>query len=461
MADTELTPDLLLKLRNLPHVRKNLPGGGIVFVLNTGALIGPEAEAMLQALHSRSIGGILEHLKVLAEKGPEKFMSSYYVGYGHKSIGDCGSATVFIEGVSMLAAKAIQDYPLYSGQESSTRYIDFSKQRFVDPLGTKESRKLLEDWRTFYLKGIAEMIPVIAQKSPRPETEKEMVYEKAVKARAFDIMRSFLPAGASTNLAWHTNLRQFSDRLNLLRHHPLAEVQGIALALEEALLEAFPSSFSLKRYDASEKFYEESMDMYFHTETAKNFKLVSDGIHYSLLKKYRSLLKKRPAKTELPKWLDECGTLQFEFLLDFGSFRDIHRHRAISQRMPLVTSKFGFNNWYLNELSAPLRKEARMLLASQEKKIGKLASRNPLEAQYYVAMGYKLPNRVTGSLPALVYLAELRSGITVHPTLRLRAQEIGAELEKRFRKYGLALHIDKSSDRFDTKRGTHDIVKIS
>jgi len=73
-------------------------------------------------------------LEVLAEKGADNFMSKFYVGYGHKSIGDCGSITLFIEGVSMLGAKAIQDTKLYNGQEASTRYIDFSKQPILNPL---------------------------------------------------------------------------------------------------------------------------------------------------------------------------------------------------------------------------------------------------------------------------------------------------------------------------------------
>ena len=64
-------------------------------------------------------------------------MSQFYVGYGHKSIGDCGSITIFIEGCSMLAAKAIQDTKLYNGQEASTRYIDFSQQAMINPLGTE------------------------------------------------------------------------------------------------------------------------------------------------------------------------------------------------------------------------------------------------------------------------------------------------------------------------------------
>ncbi len=69
-----------MSLESLTHVQKSLPQGGMVLVLSNGALINSESEAMLQALHSRSIGGIKSHLEVLINKGPEKFMSTYYVG---------------------------------------------------------------------------------------------------------------------------------------------------------------------------------------------------------------------------------------------------------------------------------------------------------------------------------------------------------------------------------------------
>ncbi len=81
------------RLETLKHVRRALPGGGQVVVLETGALLSAEDEAMLQALHSRSIGGIDSHLMTLAKKGASNFMGTYYVGYGDKSIGDCGTAT--------------------------------------------------------------------------------------------------------------------------------------------------------------------------------------------------------------------------------------------------------------------------------------------------------------------------------------------------------------------------------
>ncbi len=448
-----------MSLENIKHIEKSIKGGGIVLILNNGSVIGPESEAMLQALHSRSIGGIKSHLEVLRNKGPEKFMSTFYVGYGHKSIGDCGTCTVFIEGVSMLAAKAIQDWPLYSGQEASTRYIDFANQEFKDPAKTKTSKNILENWRKFYIKGLGILSTELEKRFPIKEGEVETTYKKAIMARAFDIMRSFLPAGATTNLAWHTNFRQAADHITRLRHHPLEEVRNIANTIEEALLEAYPSSFGHKKYDGTEDFNKSWMSKeYYFTESKPNdFRVSRNSVDKKALSEYKKILKNRPAKTELPKEIAECGQIQFEFLLDFGSFRDIQRHRAIVQRMPLVTRKHGFEEWYFEELPKDFRKEAKDFIKKQEKDIKNLKL-DPETEQYYIAMGYKLPNRVTGSIPHLVYLAELRATRFVHPTLRKRAIQIAKSLEKNFGNSGLVIHLDKDPDRFDVKRGEHDIT---
>lgn len=446
-------------LTNLLHTRKELSGGGMVLVLNTGAEIGPEAAAMLQALHSRSTGGVLKHLEVLKEKGAEKFMSTFYVGYGHKSIGDCGGATLFVEGVSMLAAKAIQDWPLYSGQESSTRYVDFAQQPFLNPLGTKDGETILESWRSFYLRGVTELPAFLKEQFPRGPDEKESVYDKAINARAFDIMRSFLPAGAATNLAWTMNLRQFADALLHLRHHPLAEVREIAETAEQALLTAFPSSFTSERFAATEAYNKSLMESYYFNDPQPvDFELFFDGVDRTLLSEYTDALRTRPNnKTELPARLGESGMVGFRFLLDFGSFRDIQRHRAVRQRMPLVTTEHGFHPWYLSELPAALRREAETLVAKQTLAVKALDTTEETR-QYYIAMGFLGTNRVVGTLPALVYLAELRSTRFVHPTLRVRARQMATALTERFAPNGLVIHLGEDPDRFDIARGEHDIV---
>ncbi|MBP9749969.1 MAG: FAD-dependent thymidylate synthase [Candidatus Pacebacteria bacterium] len=448
-------------IANLQHATRTLKDGAVVLVLNTGALINPEAEAMLQALHSRSTGGIRAHLEVLIEKGAEHFMGTFYVGYGHKSIGDCGDVTVFVEGVSMLVAKAIQDWRLYAGQESSTRYVDFGAQAFKNPVGTPEGEALQERWRAFYLTGLPVMRDSLTVRYPKAPEEKEGVYQKAIAARAFDTMRAFLPAGATTNLAWHMNLRQFADELTLLRHHPLVEVREVALAVEDALLEAFPSSFTSKRYEATEAYSTSLMRSHYYDDlSAEPFVMTRNDIDRVQLEEYREALISRPPKTELPRHIAECGTMQFRFLLDFGSWRDIQRQRSVVQRMPLLTTRHGFHPWYLGELPEALRTQAEDLITLQETSLTTLAT-TPEVAQYYLPMGYMTANRLTGDLHALTYIVELRTTRFVHPTLRERAQQMATVLLREFGPSGLTLHLDAEPDRFDVRRGEHDIVRMT
>jgi thymidylate synthase ThyX len=444
----------------LVHVVKNLKQkGGFVLVLNNEAKIDAQAEAMLQALHSRSTGGIHHHLKILKEKGAENFMEQFYVGYGHKSIGDCGSATVFVEGISMLAAKAIQDWRLYSGQEASTRYVDFSQQIFLNPVKTKTGEKILEDWRKFYLNLQKPVQKHLKKKHPIQKGENEKIYEKAIVARAFDSTRSWLPAGATTNIAWRMNLRQFADELMMLRHHPLAEVRDIAQKTEKALQKMYPQSFGHERFENTEKYNEYVMQKkyYFENTKAKSFTMLFNKIDKKILKEHEQELKKRPFKTELPNTVSECGVVGYEFLLDFGSFRDLQRHRAIAQRMPLLTMRHGFHNWYMEQLPKKLQKEAKKFLLKQKKLINTLKV-DKFEKQYYIPMGYRVPCRVVGDLKALVYLVELRSTRFVHPTLVEQMLKMVSSLERLFNKNGLVLHIDKTPNKFDVKRGEHDIV---
>ncbi len=445
-------------IRHLKHVERETGWGGKVIILNTGSVIGQEAVAMLQALHSRSVGGLLEHLKVLAKKGAKNFMAIFYVGYGHKSIGDCGVVTIFIENVSMLVAKAIQDWLLYSGQEASTRYINFATQKFFNPHLSFAGEEIQERWRTFYVNGMPQVVASLKGRFPRKETDNIGTYNKAIDARAFDILRGFLPAGASTNLAWTSNFRQVADHLMLLRHHPLEEAREVALAIESACMEAFPSSFVHKKYEATEAYNKKWMRRHYYFEAGSHpdFECSVPFSNFDGLSEYEEMLKTRPAKTELPKRIAECGMVQFRFLLDFASFRDIQRQRAVIQRMPLLVTTHGFEQWYVNELPRDLQGEALALLEEQRDAVENLGLDKEV-AQYYTPMGYRIPCVVTGDIPALVYLVELRATKFVHPTLCKRAREMAESLKEQLGEAGLILHLDTEPNMFDVRRGEHDI----
>ena len=410
----------------------------------------------MQALYSRSAESVVTHAEKVKQSGSGKFMEKFYVGYGHASIADCGSTTIFIEGVSMLVAKAIQDWPLYSGQETSSRYIDLSKQAIVDPVGTAESKKILDRWMDFYLTNQPTVAVHLRQKYTRRVDEDEAVYERAIKARTFDILRGFLPAGVTTQLSWHTNLRQAWDKLALLRHWPLEEVREAAQTIHKQLQLKYPSSFSHKLYPEQEKYWQtlgEKLTYYLEKKYNNDF-AATTNIKSGELLKYRNILNQRPAKTNLPHFLAELGSCSFDFLLDFGSFRDIHRHRHGVCRMPLLTTRFGFNEWYLEQLSVDLVKQARTLIENQKAAIAAL--RAPREIlQYYIAMGFNVSCRVSYGLPATVYVTELRSGKMVHPTLRRVAHKMDKFLRRKFPI--LSLHSDLDPDDWDVRRGLQDI----
>lgn len=429
-----------------------------IVVLDGRDVPNPEDLAMLQALYSRSPNSVTEHLEKVRTAGSSRFVEKYLVQYGHKSIGDCGTTTLFLENVSLLAAKAVQDSPLYNGQEASTRYLDMSKQGLVDPRGTPGSAAILAGWMRLYSRALEALVPDLKSRFPRKEGEKEAVWEKAIKAKAFDIARGFLPAAVRTYVAWHATIRHAGDRLKELRHHPLTEVRDLADGAHAKLLERYPSSFAHKRHEAEEGYVDSSMEEFaYYDGDVPEFAYKSFLDLESLSsRRCRRMLEFRPPRSELHQRLRAYGAVRFELRLDFGSFRDLQRQRSAVMEMPLLTTRLGFHPWYLEQLPESFREEAHAAIRAQEVAISTLDV-TPEVRQYYVAIGYVVPVVMSCNLPSAVYVAELRSSQTVHPTLRVQAQRMGDALKEAVP--FLAMHHDRTPDEWSVRRGTQDIVK--
>lgn len=463
--------------------------------------LSPEDAAMLQALYSRSGESVLSHLAkidagrreavraALAEtladsNAPDadavaaidavlgqgasaragSFMRSFYVGYNHKSIADCGSTVLFIEDVSLLAAKAIQDNPLYSGQETSTRYLDMGSRRVVDPVGTPASRAVIDRWMNFYGESRGAIAAEVRARHPRQPDEAEDVYERAVHARTFDILRGFLPAGVTTQLSWATNLRQAADKLATLRHHPAAEIAAVGEALTELVVQAYPSTAGADGAArvtgvVGDRDARAGWDL--HVGRSASYVMPTRGpfldstiLPGSLRDAGLDLLRDRPRGCVLPHFLSDLGQITWRFDLDFGSFRDIQRHRNGVCRMPLLSMEHGFHPWYLEQLPIERNAVARMLLEEQRQALDDMEC-GPIACQYYVPLGAMVPCQVTYCLPAAVYVVEVRSSKTVHPTLRAVAHRMAASLREALP--DLKLHADMDPDGWTVRRGRQTI----
>lgn len=474
----QLTPEDWDKIKKLAdvYVREYQKARVILIVPKT--TIDPQELAMIQSLYSRDPDSILCHLLEVADKGAEKFMAQFYVGYGHKSIGDCGNILLAFEGVSMLAAKAIQDSQLYNGQEASTRYMDFSKNDFLVPIGhgfNSKQKEIQENWREFYTRNSSIVLEYLKQVYPYSNypDEEESVWEKTLKARTFDIMRGFLPAGAATFLSWWTSISHAGDHLSWLRCHTLKEVRDLAEVTEELLKEVYPSSFNRTVYPEREeykkKWYKEQYYLDVDADWIRRYKGHVDVKQYDsafmyLTHSYKDFVLHRPQGQELPWQIGETLQVMWTDLLDFGSFRDLQRHRAVIQRQGLLTDKFGIHDWYLNSLPEDLYNKAKKLVRAQTGEIDKL-NLTVFEKQYLMPMGMKIPTQVLGSLSKFMYLIELRAQSTVHPTLHSNAvnlaHKVSIELAKIFNCTvdEIPMYINANVGELNLKRGTQDIVK--
>jgi thymidylate synthase ThyX len=448
------------------------PDSQVILLNSQNSWLGPEEQAMLMALYSRSPNSVFNHLKDVSDKGPQKFMETYYVEYGHASIGDCTAGVpLFFEGVSMLAAKAIQDYALYRGQECSTRYINFSSQPFIDPTEGSKLEQIYQDQRSFYLGTTPALVDYLKQIYPFEAqvdgSTSLTTYNKAINARAFDIMRGFLPAGASTNVAWAASLRDIADHSVFLRNHPLEEVRNIADALHSVARSMYPNSFNHRIYPETEGYKQEESRGYYHNDSEDPTKPLEVEFEFhnwdiypnDFLREY-SLLKNRPnSHTSLSKHFGRLGNALLAFPLDFGSFRDWQRQRSVNTNMPLLTDE-SFHPWYLAELPETLQDLAYNHLQRTAKQRERLNLSSEV-AQYATEMGYQVPVEVSASLDKLVYCLELRTNKSVHPTLRQPMQEISKRLIEYFKGKGidLALYSDLEEVDFNLARGNQDIVK--
>lgn len=434
----------------------------------------PEEDAMVQSLNSRSAGGLKKNLGIIFDEGgAEAFMEKFYSGYEHKSIADCGSVSGAIDCISMLAAKELQNWWAYNGQETSTRFIDVTGLGHFDPLGTALSDDIMKEWFSFYVSALPALIEHLIRVRPRitegDRTEKESAYRSMIEKRAYDILGAFLPAGTKTNASCHMELRQWDDKLSYMVYHPLPEIAALGTEMLEALQKRYPATFIKKKQRPKSEQYRKDCIQRFcalpGTDLPRRTLQAVQEYGYSIHTRfqdnrlikgiYRPLLEERPEKVDPYKLLNEAGSYRIAFLLDYRSHRDIQRQRSALQRVPILTTELGFEPWYLEQLPASLRDTAELLLQRQKERIALLPC-DELTRQYYVAMGYKVLDIFTIPLADLLYIIELRTGTTVHPTVRTAVLKWYYELRVLLPEW-VRIYANESADDFDIKRSQQDL----
>jgi len=130
----------------------------------------------------------------------------------------------------------------------------------------------------------------------------------------------------------------------------------------------------------------------------------------------------------------EHAFFTFEIVADFGLYRDLQRHRMLTQGRQLLTCNFGY--FIPNEiLGTEMEKQYREAMDEAKQVYEVIAEELPEEAQYVVPMGYNIHWFFHVNLRCLQWLCELRSAPAGHPTYRYIAQEMAKQVSKTFPLY--------------------------
>lgn len=440
----------------------------------------PEAKAMLGAFYSRSSLPINQRLSELEGKTYDdikRVLNKYAIGYGHRSILDLANAPLlFVEGISILATKGIEAHCLGNYQETSTRYLNFTEQRWINPVIEAQGREwyilsesILECWISRYKKLLPIVETLLRNQFPKEKDQKESIYLKAIKAKTFDILRSLLPTAMKTNVAMQLNFSSLKDHLFQLSQHPLPELQVFSQRVLNELQQQF--SFAFPRNEEIPTIPCIHSNFYLNTQTSsETYPYIIDKLVLDLDEvnsRFKTLSSEEMDELEkvegvCPAFLAKLGSIRLSFQLDYGSWRDLQRHRnVLYNKCSLIrgpTSNFYWDyfqdiheniiNEYLDEFIFYQFNDIETLQKS--------LSLSDYETQYFYPLGTIVDAELVCTLPELAYIIQLRSSKAVHFTLRRLIHRIYQALPERFKKFITA---DTEPSPFYYERGFADITK--
>jgi thymidylate synthase ThyX len=424
----------------------------------------------------------------VAIKRAQNFYDRILDGYGDDSIGELGGGHLALENISMIAAKIVEDARIGgSPLEKSTRYVYFDQKINGDYQFYREPILMTSAYRDKYIdmcnhlfdtygKLAAPLTEMMEKRFPREHDVSKSAYTAALRAKVLDCLRGLLPASALTNMGVFGNGRFFEGLIQKLNSHNLTEMQETGKKMHQELSKVMPSfvrrSEQSHKYQLAYSAFKEQME----TELANlkeehcsniqsmdmpGVKLVNydpEGpykVAAALLFAHskcgladlEAYCEKLP-KDKLNRILDaasnarenrrmkspralEHASFTFEIVADFGVYRDLQRHRMLTQERQLLTCDYAY---YIPDeiLDTELEQEYRGAMGKAKEVYDSIAGELPEEAQYVVPMAYNIHWYFHVNLRALQWLCELRSSPAGHLVYRYIVQEMAKQVVEVF-----------------------------
>lgn len=429
-----------------------------------------ELKSVVEFYHKHGFKNILNNQRA------QGFYAKWLSQYGDDSIAQMTGTHLIFWGISQVAMKYLEDQRIgLEPIEKSTRYVNFGEKiggnyLYYTPEPDLKHLDLLKEYRAtldnlFCTYNI--LLPQLIEWLKNHYEEKESVLEK----KAFDALRGLLPMATVGQVAFRGNAQAFEYMLNRTRRHELGEFRWIAETAKQELDYDIPSLLLRVTEEKANEYqnYLSSVPNALESTLSKNLQKtlsqseetstpivtltdidplaeekIITAILYSLprthaswntiLQQVKTLKsKERDAILESffrrrkERWYKigrapENIYMRFDIVMDIGAYRDIHRHRMLTQ------DRQYFSIWHGYHTSQEIRDAGldikyRKALDSVRPLFKKIERKNPALAQYVVPLAYRIRFYQFQNVTSLFWETELRTGPQGHPDYRFIEQE--------------------------------------
>jgi thymidylate synthase ThyX len=406
----------------------------------------------------------------------EAFYDRVLIGYGDDSVAELGGAHLACESVSNIAAKILEDSRLgLSPLEKSTRYVPFNKKiagryrYYREPAIMASGHAVayeatLDHLFDTYTAMFEPLLVWVQAETPRDAQTSERAYLSATRAKTFDLLRGLLPMATLTNVGFFGNGRAFEYLLVKLAASEHAEVQELGQSIQQELDLVIPSFVKRAKSDRGQQYAKYLADNVSHSRQLTQQILADQPITSTdavTLVEFDSNAEAQVvtailyphsqlSQTEIREVVDRLTIAQrqeiintyvgergsrfhrpgrafeetyytFDILADLGAYRDLHRHRIMTQERQGYTVDHGF---VMPEelIEAGLADQYREALERAAKTMKVIEQDLPQAAQYVVPFAFRTRWRIKLNLREAYHFIELRSAAQGHPGYRAIAQ---------------------------------------
>ena len=398
--------------------------------------------------------------------------------YGDDSVAQLGGAHVACEQASNILTKVLEWGRLAAYLEQSTRYIYYDRKlggryRYLVPPEIRgsdhEGRYREEMDRQFetYSSIVRRLTDYFAARFPRATGDSVRVWRSTIRAKACDTARGLLPAATLSNVGIFGSGQAYESLLLRMRASQLAEVRDYSSLLLEELRTVIPAfvrrvdvpdrggawSDYLRRTadsmariareyevvapndvpeveltdwdpDAETKVAAAALYAFTGLPDGQLLELAGNMPYEEKARVIRTYVGERRNRRHKPGRGAERVSYRFDVLSDFGSFRDLQRHRMLTLEWQPLGVSHGYSTPpdIVEAHESAEWHEAMDRMASLHSVL--LQAHGTSVAQYAVPFSYRLRYVMQLNAREAFHLLELRTTPQGHPDYRRVCQEM-------------------------------------